>query len=750
MIEKRYRTNLNDKISALRDCVPSLRCAVTGNFDDDEEGLDGLAPASKLNKATVLTKATEYILHLQQRNLQLQRENKALLEGKIPDRAFVDVNNATVMNDDVSNGNIQLQSNSNSAQHVNGNNSGLNYGANIIGKVMMGSMAGLMVANSFDDVDHNTSGLAAIPFFFRSSVRSAFGPNAQAAFGLFKGLLLLGTIMYIFYPSLFDNHSRDSKKQVPSIGLLSGQPLSVNMPLEVRQRAWLTATQTVSVPPRTTPLEIAALLRKIAKLTIRRILGYDGYKLIFGVTEDENFARVTAWQTAIDAQLGGGDASCSNVRLLITLLASFLNPATPLRAMMQALHVRILLHDAPFISGYAEKYAQSLWDEARQLNDLQKQADKTAVSDRDKIPDHFAYLLEHDDVFDHDTVTRAYNMTWNLPISKGINKFRDEGLASVMEDSAIKSPLDVIAAWYSCRKLRGVLIESLNGIPDQLDLATAVKVAPPNSIVHRRALISRAVLLGNICPEYTREMMEVVKEDFKTAGPKRLNVKSDAATQIQRVIAEEDEHDQEAVEEENDEDEEDETESVIASSSGDEEETGPHKHQQQLEDDGDEDDDKASSLFSDDNASTSSSTSCDVDVSSTAVTPFNAVRMLSSTDTRAAIRCAMVQTLLPSRPYVAEQIYSGLKIYEASELGLLGFVAVLTTIRKMEKRRPVEKTTESLVGRGRIWIGGDEAEAARLPTDLRRAIVNECVTIGMRIGGYADVDEFADNDIDHK
>lgn len=57
MIEKRYRTNLNDKIAALRDSVPSLRImsknARGEDTIDDREDLQGLTPAHKLNKATV-------------------------------------------------------------------------------------------------------------------------------------------------------------------------------------------------------------------------------------------------------------------------------------------------------------------------------------------------------------------------------------------------------------------------------------------------------------------------------------------------------------------------------------------------------------------------------------------------------------------------------------------------------------------------------------------------------------------------
>lgn len=57
MIEKRYRTNINDKIAALRDSVPSLRIMTKSargeDTTQDREELHGLTPAHKLNKATV-------------------------------------------------------------------------------------------------------------------------------------------------------------------------------------------------------------------------------------------------------------------------------------------------------------------------------------------------------------------------------------------------------------------------------------------------------------------------------------------------------------------------------------------------------------------------------------------------------------------------------------------------------------------------------------------------------------------------
>jgi hypothetical protein len=53
MIEKRYRTNLNDKIAALRDSVPSLRMTDKKDTNGDTamvEDLHGLEAAQKLNK----------------------------------------------------------------------------------------------------------------------------------------------------------------------------------------------------------------------------------------------------------------------------------------------------------------------------------------------------------------------------------------------------------------------------------------------------------------------------------------------------------------------------------------------------------------------------------------------------------------------------------------------------------------------------------------------------------------------------
>ncbi|MCJ1398074.1 hypothetical protein MMC11_001271 [Xylographa trunciseda] len=89
VIEKRYRSNLNDKIAILRDSVPALRIsaqrapAKDGSSDTEDSG-EGEGPTSKvkLNKATVLTKATDYIKQLERQNERLMEEN-AMLRNRL-------------------------------------------------------------------------------------------------------------------------------------------------------------------------------------------------------------------------------------------------------------------------------------------------------------------------------------------------------------------------------------------------------------------------------------------------------------------------------------------------------------------------------------------------------------------------------------------------------------------------------------------------------------------------------------------
>ncbi|RCI01011.1 hypothetical protein CU097_015208 [Rhizopus azygosporus] len=90
-IERRYRNNINDRIAELKNAVPALLYAKVkdnngrkrkndeeDDGEDGEEYLDGVAVATKLNKATILRKATEYINHLKKTGEDIKRENEVL------------------------------------------------------------------------------------------------------------------------------------------------------------------------------------------------------------------------------------------------------------------------------------------------------------------------------------------------------------------------------------------------------------------------------------------------------------------------------------------------------------------------------------------------------------------------------------------------------------------------------------------------------------------------------------------------
>ena len=79
VIEKKYRTSINSKILELREVVPTLKFA-TGKARVSMADLDGLSPACKLNKASILTKANEYIHHMKKKNKKLQQQISEIQE----------------------------------------------------------------------------------------------------------------------------------------------------------------------------------------------------------------------------------------------------------------------------------------------------------------------------------------------------------------------------------------------------------------------------------------------------------------------------------------------------------------------------------------------------------------------------------------------------------------------------------------------------------------------------------------------
>ena len=216
-----------------------------------------------------------------------------------------------------------------------------------------------------------------------------------------------------------------------------------------------------------------------------------------------------AWSIALDAQLAGGDIEINKSRLLLTLIASGTIPDTPALLMLKALHIRVLLWEfgrAGFnrvymFHGFAAKLARWKWNEAKHLQQLISHTSRSLDGQNaESLPKHLLALLEHDceDVMNDVITQRAYNLAFNLPTSENALD-SGNGMDDVVNDFAVRSPLDATAAWFSTLFLQRALADSLN-IEDQAnssilsDINTAIENAPVGSGAQIRALIARAVL----------------------------------------------------------------------------------------------------------------------------------------------------------------------------------------------------------------------------------------------------------------
>lgn len=402
-----------------------------------------------------------------------------------------------------------------------GTNRWSNNGA-YFGKMMVGSLAGLMILEGFSESQStgdgdDTRGLFAVPThllagaarYIRSSAEvNILGTHFSAVqtFSYLRLFLMIGALLYVFIPSFFGTTEKpkDAKSAAPSTGVAP----SLASPIQVRRQAWLTAIQTVWVPRHNFFLEAAALLLKMLKLSIRSLIGTSGYQLLTGMTEAQEAARVKAWTIALDAQFVGGDIEISTSRLCLTLMASGTLPDTPARLMLKALHIRVLMleigNDSYVLNSIATWLARCNWNEARQLQ-FRLQTVAAQGPNYEPLPEHLAALLqlETDDVLTDSIIQRAYNLAYNLETNHKAPGESD-GMDGIVDDHTIRSPLDAVAAWYSSMILHKVLEEALEtdaNTKENLDirvqdLQVAIDTAPIGSGARLRGLVARAVFVA--------------------------------------------------------------------------------------------------------------------------------------------------------------------------------------------------------------------------------------------------------------
>ncbi|ESZ97913.1 hypothetical protein SBOR_1712 [Sclerotinia borealis F-4128] len=704
MIEKRYRTNLNDKIAALRDSVPSLRImqksARGEDTADDREELQGLTPAHKLNKATVLSKATEYIRHLEKRNSRLQDENnqmktrinafeKLFVSGSMgfgpiqqpmnpyqyaqefntPGPSPSSDQGMIPVPDDMRRLHGQMSQETFAVPtQYNRQSIGPNaWNGGYFGKLMVGSLAGLMIMQGFSEAEQDTDtpgarGLMALPTQFlrimSRGLHSALEINSQGyhlpasqTIHYLQVSLALGLLIYVFLPSLFT--PKPDTKGSKSANLAAAPSLASS--IQVRRQAWLTAIQTVWVPRHNFFLEAAALCMKVGKFTCRNVVGPSLYSFLTGTTEEQEVARIKAWSIALDAQLTGGDVEVSKSRLTLTLLASGTLPDTPARLMLKALHMRVLLWElgvngftgSRFMRSCAQELARWKWNEAKQMQQILSQSKEQS----DELPEYLATLLEHkcDDVLVDAVVQRAYNLAWNLPTTS--NTKVNCGMDRVVDDFAIRSPLDAVAAWWSSLTLHKALAKSLETEDGDIagykavadDIKIAIQTAPPGSEAQIRALVARAVLVKEKRGQSIAVALKAIG-----AGQKKMPVESNV--NIKTSVA-------------------------------------------------------------------------------------------NLPDIQTSIYCAMALAYLerfpmPANPENAPKVIDSIV---PINLTLLGFTAMFKLVKKMHEHTLIASTCamslEKFAGNLRIWIGGTDGEKSGLETDLKQEMVETCLMITAQVVG---------------
>lgn len=698
MIEKRYRTNINDKILALRDCVPSLRCIVTGG-PKAEEDLEGLSPASKLNKATVLTKATEYILHLQKRNAALMKELTNFRQGhpSLSDPC-IDLNSSPSLSSSPASSDSSSPINPNLvAQAYPSSNSG-----NFVSKAMMLSMAGMLGAGLVND--NNIQGLSSLPVF---AFLPASSVDISSVLFSFKVMLIFGTVLYLLSPSLFSSApAKDQKAQTAST--LEGSEIEYSL-RDLRRQAWLANNRSLSLPSEMLSSQIFSFFKSIIQCFTFNMMGSDGYDIIGRAFDSEPLAsQQVSIARAIDAQLCGGDASVTYSRLFFTFIKSFILPATASRYLSQAVHINILCNRITFIKMLVPYITQYFLMKAR------KALKHENPSDEHRTPNYIrAFLLasKHDNCTD--TFQRLHNITFGQPIFNGCSTgSMDEGYLSIVTDKSLRNVGDVVAALYTNSLVHEVLVSVLE--KNEIDfrkLELCSDLAPPCSVVGRRVAIVEALLLGPKDASYAKKAMDMLKEELEQQA--WVSHKRTCDTHMNPIIS--------AV-----------------------------QQQPLVQDDFEEELSDSSSIMSDytvmsESETESLSTERDEEFTflSSAV-KTNTTPFAVSQDSRLGIRCSLILCYLERNMNAhAFQLVQKVEINKLENICLLGFVAMWKVLCEMHERKYTANRhkLEDLSAVARVWLGGNAGTKEGISLGRLRELVGESVKINKFFGGY-------DNEID--
>lgn len=354
---------------------------------------------------------------------------------------------------------------------------------------------------------------------------------------MIKGFLVFSILGLLLFLYLFNSKPKLRLKYATEG--TSGSPSSTS-PIQVRENAWLTAVQTLKVPRHSWFPEMIALILETGAYIIRQLLGWDIYSWLMGRSEEEEIARVRAWEIAIDAQLTGGDAEVSRSRLVLTVWAAGTLPKTPARLMLKALHIRIMFWQAsrwPRISWVfnlaASRLAQYQWTLAKQMLGTVDMA--VGSESFEPLSDHLLALLQRpaEEVMTDLTIQQAHNLCWNRSAS---TTSEDVGVDDIAEDTAMRGPLDALALWSSSLVLQEALSNFLeSGDASQVHLSQieiAFHTAPPGSSSLIRALAAKTVFSEAGREQNIDKLLEALPSSSAVSFPGSLSESSPLSSTV--------------------------------------------------------------------------------------------------------------------------------------------------------------------------------------------------------------------------
>lgn len=456
LIEKRYRNNINDKINVLRDCVPHLR--ELGSSATDGQ-LDGM-PQPRLNKATVLTKAAEYIQ-------QLQRRNEALLKelNNLKSKQGIPVSQMPPLRSPQNEGENFYSAEDYSRPRSASSMSSVSSASQLSPTTKMAATCVVGGALAMGGVlgNEDLRGLAAVPLNLPFAPSLTLGSFLKVA----SGVSLLGTAI-----SLSQDRSARKNRSAKATQMK-------NSLQDHRQKAYQTACQMLTISPETSTLGMLwNLLVVMVQIVVLWCMGESMLNAFMELGGIDVRQRRSLLNQAANTQLVGGSVGQqSHLRLLYLFVSQFLQPATPRRYMLQALQSQQLSRQS-WIWPLYDWLSHRLWERARKCPPSSAR-DTSPASD---------YVPELASLSYTEAMTPRTQRCLGL-LYKGRAIPSNRNYTFVTEDHALTSALDLLASFVSVEAqddaLRQFLINEDRTQAHKM-LSAAARLAPATSLAELR------------------------------------------------------------------------------------------------------------------------------------------------------------------------------------------------------------------------------------------------------------------------